>query len=162
MKENTTKRSVSGLAALLLLGVFGASILLVLLTGANLYQMMIQRGRQTGDDRIRTQFIATSVRQAPVSGAITVESFGNGDALTIRQEIQGEVYLTRIYCYDGWLMQLFAEEDGIFDPQDGETIVPADQMTLSRENDLLRVEFLCGGQTSWVWLHLPVYEDEAV
>lgn len=159
MNKQITKRSVSGLAALLLVGVFGASILLVLLTGANLYQRVIQTDRQTGEDRIRTQFIATSVRQAPAPGSVTVEPFGDGDALVIRREIQGKVYLTRIYCYDGWLMQLFAEEQGDFDPRDGETVVPADQMTLLLEDDLLRAEFLCGGRTSRIWLYLPEGEE---
>jgi len=159
MKEHTTKRSVSGLAALLLVGVFGASILLVLLAGANLYQSMIQTDRQTGDDRIRTQFIATSVRQAPAPDSVSVEPFGDGDALVIHREIQGETYLTRIYCYDGWLMQLFSEERGDFDPQDGETVVPADQMTLNLEDDLLRAEFLCQGRNSRVWLYLPAGEE---
>ena len=161
MKEYTTKRSVSGLAALLLLGLFGASILFVLLTGADIYRTVTQRDQRSYDRRIAAQFIATSVRQAPSARAVRLERFGDSDALVILRDVQGETYLTRIYCQDGWLMQLFAAQEDPFEPEDGETIIPVDKMTVRREGDLLQVTFLLGVETSQVSLYLPGGEGAA-
>ena len=161
MKEYTTKRSVSGLAALLLLGVFGASVLLVLLTGANVYRTVTRRDQLSYDRRTCTQFVTTSVRQASSGRAVRVERFGDSDALVIERGVQGETYLTRIYCHDGWLMQLFAARSDTFAPEDGESILPVEEMTVRREGDLLRVTFWLDGQTSQVSLYLHGGEGEA-
>ena len=161
MKEYTTKRSVSGLAALLLLGVFGASVLLVLLTGANVYRTVTQRDQRSYDRRTCTQFVATSVRQASSGRAVRVERFGDSDALVIERDVQGEPYLTRIYCHDGWLMQLFAAQADTFAPEDGESILPAEEMTVRRDGDLLQITFRLDGETSQMSLYLPGGEGAA-
>lgn len=159
MKERNNQRSLSGLAALLLLGIFGAGMLFVLLTGTQVYRMMAQRDGLAHDSRIRSQYVATKVRQAPSAEAIGVERFGQGDALVIRQQVQAEPYLTRIYCCDGWLMELFSAKKDSFTPGDGERIVPAECMELEREDDLLRITFVCGGEEQLLCVYLPGAEE---
>ena len=56
------------------------------------------------------------------------------------QTIDGEVYLTRIYCYGGFLRELFCAEDAVFAPADGEEILPAESLQLSIEGYLLAVQ----------------------
>jgi len=68
MREHSKKRSISGLAALLLLGVFAVSILSVLLTGASAYRRLMERDRLMYDNRTCLQYVATKVRQAPNPG----------------------------------------------------------------------------------------------
>ena len=66
--------------------------------------------------------------------------FEGCDALVIREEVGSRVYLTRIYCYDGWLRELYAAESARLHPADGEKILEAEEMTLSLEAGLLRAE----------------------
>ena len=47
MKEETKKSHISGIMVLLLFGGFMVSVLLVLLTGADVYQRMAQRGQDS-------------------------------------------------------------------------------------------------------------------
>lgn len=44
-----------------------------------------------------------------------------------------------MYCHDGWLMELFAAEDGDFSPEDGEKLLPAQGIALELDNGLLKV-----------------------
>lgn len=159
MKKQMNQRSVSGLAALFLLTLFALGILLVLLAGSDVYQKMIQRDRLAYDSRLRTQYVATKVRQAASAEAVSVEDFGRGSALVIRQETQMGEYLTRIYCCDGWLMELFSDTQTVFQPRDGERIVPADAMTVLREGNLLHVSFEYEGAVTPLFLCLPGEEQ---
>lgn len=123
--------------ALLLFGVFAVCLLAVLLTGANSYQSLTQRDRTASDSRTCAQYLSTRVRQADQYQAIGVEPFGGGDALSFRQDIDGREYLTRVYVWDGWLMELFSAADTALSPQDGERIMAAQALTAEQRDGLL-------------------------
>ncbi len=53
----------------------------------------------------------------------------------------GVAYLTRIYCFEGWLMELFTPETGKFSPGDGEKVLPMAALVLDITDGLLRIEF---------------------
>lgn len=147
MRDRSGKRSISGLAALLLLGVFAVGILAVLLSGARAYQRLTERDRLAYDSRTCVQYVATKVRQAPAPGAVVLSDFGDGDALLISEEIEGAQYWTQVYCYDGWLMELFTVADAGLAPEDGEKILQAQSLAVTQEGDLLRVEIVDGNGT---------------
>lgn len=125
------------LAALLLLAVFATGVLGTLLGGAGVYRRLTSRDRASYDSRTCLQYIATRVRQAP--GQVRTAVFGDGDALVIPETVEQETYLTRVYCHDGWLMELFAAADGDFSPEDGEKLLPAQGIALEQDDGLLKV-----------------------
>ena len=131
------KSLIPGLAAFLVLAVFAVGVLGTLLGGAGIYRRLTERDRASYDSRTCLQYIATRVRQAP--GKVEIAAFGDGDALVIPDVIENKAYLTRVYCWDGWLMELFTEEDGLFSPEDGEKLLPAQGITLEQEKGLLKV-----------------------
>ena len=47
-----------------------------------------------------------------------------GDALVIPAQYGEEAYLTKLYCYNGFLYELFAPEGIVLSPQDGEALLP--------------------------------------
>lgn len=152
MRKRSGKRSISSLATLLLLGVFAAGILSVLLSGAAAYRRLTERDRLAYDSRTCLQYLATKVRQAP--SVVELSGFGEAVSLVIREEIDGAAYCTRIYCHDGWLMELFTVADGDFEPRDGEKIMEARSLALTRMGDLLRVEIVDGnGREGTIMLH---------
>lgn len=131
------KKALSALAALLIFAVFAIGILGVLLGGANTYRRLTQRNQSAYDSRTCIQYIATRVRQASSGANVRVESFGDCDALLIYDEIAGETYLTRVYCHDGWLMELFTAAEGGFAPEDGEKLLPAQALTFALTDGLI-------------------------
>ena len=139
MKKQNRANSISALAALLIFCVFAVGIVSVLLGGANVYRRLTRRDQMTFDSRTCMQYVATKVRQAPAPDCVLLSKFGDGDALVVVQEYDGAEYWTRVYCHEGWLMELFTAAEGDFAPEDGERIMEAHSLTLTRRGDLLGV-----------------------
>lgn len=162
MKSYREKRSISGLAALVLLGVFAAGILSVLLSGASAYRRITERDAESYDSRTCVQYLATKVRQAPSAESITLTAFGDGDSLRITETIEGDAYMTQIYCHGGWLMELFTLAEAGLAPEDGEKVLPAESLKLSAEDGLLQIVAVDGnGQEHTVFLALRGGEEAA-
>ncbi len=133
MKHFFKNKSLSGLVALLTFVLFAISILFVLLNGAGVYRRLTQRDQHSYDSRTCVQYIATKMHQAPSSTAVSVDTFGTVDCLQISQDIEGLEFVTRIYCYENWLMELFTLADNEFYPEDGEKILPLGNLSVSRD-----------------------------
>ena len=130
---------LEGLMALLLFGVFAVCLMVVLLTGADSYQGLTRRDQASSDGRTCAQYLATRVRQADIDQSVTVGEFGGSGALCFTQSIVGDDYVTWVYVYDGWLMELFCKADSNLKPEDGERIMTARSLTVSEEDGLLRL-----------------------
>ena len=138
MKKRPIQHQLNGLMALLLFGVFAACVLAVLLTGANAYRRLTQRDQEAYLRRTCVQYLATRVRQADSRDCVSVEHFGGADALVLT-ETDGS-YATRIYCYDGWLMELYAAADADMEPQDGEKVLELSSLRLTLEDGALTAD----------------------
>lgn len=160
MRERQMKRSGpwSALAVLMLFGVFAGCVLGVLLTGADAYQRLTDRGQETFDERTAAQYLTTRVRQADAAGGVFVDPFSQSSdevTLFLEENIDGERYLTRVYCWEGYLCELFggAEED--FAPEDGEKVLALQDLSLSLADGMLEAELTASdGQVQRVLIHL--------
>lgn len=132
MKEKTSK--FTDLLALLVFTVFTVCVLLVLLTGAKVYRKLVHTGSENYEARTAAQYVATRVRQAET---VTVENFGGCDALVTSEKIGGETYLTRVYCHDGYIRELFCAEKAELSPEDGEKIMEAERLSFSLKDGVL-------------------------
>lgn len=128
MKNKTVKHQIDGLAALLLFAVFAVCVLIVLLTGARAYSRLTERDQSAFNQRTCMQYIAARVRQADSLGAVSAEDFNGVPALVLGA---GEEYVTRVYCYEGWLMELYSEAGADLAPEDGEQLMEASSLELS-------------------------------
>ena len=140
MKMKEQKRKADTVLVLLLFGVFAVCILSVLLTSAEAYRRLADRDETSYDRRVASHYLSTRVRQGDEAGSVAVETFDGVDALVLREEINGEVYETRVYCYEGYLRELFASAEENFAAGDGEQILEAEAMTLALEDQTLTAE----------------------
>lgn len=144
MKEIGRKHHMESLFVLLSFGVFAVCVLLVLLTGARVLRTQTQRDNAAWSQRTGTQYLAAKLRRADELGAIRL-SGGDGalwyDTLALREEIEGEAYVTRIYCYDGYIRELFTEDGGVYAPEDGEPVFPAQELRFGWDGGL--IEAVC-------------------
>ena len=157
MKKNAITHNLDGLAALLLFAVFAASVMAVLLTGAKAYRGVTRRDQEAYNARTAVQYVAQRVRQADSLYGITLEDFEGVECLVLGQ---GEPYITRLYCYEGWLMELYCLAGESFSPEDGERIIEAQELKLSLDQGMLGVQVITaqeeapGSRTSELWLEL--------
>jgi len=136
MKRRPTQHHIDGLIALISFAVFASCILAVLLTGANAYRRLTARDQAAYDRRIGIQYVAAQVRHADSEHSVAVESFGGSDALVLGA---GGEYITRIYCYDGYLMELFSDASVSMNREDGERVMAVNGLALSLEDGLLTI-----------------------
>ncbi len=148
MRQSGPKHNIDGLIALVLFGVFAACILSVLLTGANAYKNLTELDRESFARRTCVQYIATKVRQAESGESVYVVDFGGTDALCIEENIGSRTYITRIYCYDGWLREIFTSSSTESIPNDGEKILEAESADFSIDSGLLKVSLTDGEGSS--------------
>lgn len=145
------KKYLYAVLVLCLFFVFAGCIMAVLLSGAEVYQKIVARDQEAYQQRTAVQYISNRVRQVPGPGRVTVESFSGLNCLCIRESIEGTEYVTRIYCFDGWMRELFTGTAGSFSGEDGEKVLPAQALSFVLEGSLLRAELTEpeGGVTRW-------------
>ena len=112
----------------------------VLLGGVRVYKGLTQQGQQDYDRRTCLQYLSTKLSQIPTPDSITIRQFGDQDALFLLETVENREYVTRIYCYNGWLMELFSVNSDSFAPEDGEKILPLDRLSISQTGSLLTLQ----------------------
>ena len=137
MKRRSLQRNILDLPVLMVFAVMALCVLLVLLTGARVYRNLTERSETLDARRTGTHYVTTRFRQS--EGKAEVADFGGCTALTFREEVDGTVYLTRVYCHDGWLRELYAAEGGVFSPEDGEKILPLQDLSAFWDGNMLTV-----------------------
>lgn len=152
MRQPRSQHHIASLAALLLLAVFAVPLLLTLLEGASVYRRLTHRDRESWEGRTAFQYIATRLRQEARLDALAVEDFEGVPALTLGGD--GE-YLTRLYCYDGSLRELYSSTEVTLSPADGEPLLELAGMDLTLSDGLLWVELTTpGGSTRQLTMDL--------
>lgn len=135
------KQSSAGtLAALMLTCVFGATLLLSLAAGAGVYRRVENRVEESSQARVSLNYITARIHAYDQAGMVDTGSFGDGGAVFLYEEIDGATYETILYVYDGSLMEMLCEKDGEMDPEFGETVSPAQALTVEEPREgLLRL-----------------------
>ena len=129
---------IGGLSVLLLFSLFAVCVLFVLLFGADAYRRVTSRDQAAYDRRTAVQYLSTKVRQTKNGGAVSLlPDAAAGDVLVLAEEAGGEAYVTLIYCYDGWLRELFTAAGADFSPDAGEKLFPAQGLSLELEDGAL-------------------------
>lgn len=153
MRKKTTGYHMDGLIALLLFGVFAACLLAVLLTGAGAYKRLNARNEENYARRTCLQYVANRVHQAAKPSDVRTEAFGDGTALLMADR---DDFVTRVYFYDGYLMELYSSSAFALGPQDGERIMEIGGLDLSLEEGMLKVKVTDrAGESSELILALP-------
>ena len=122
--------SAGTLAALMLTCVFGATLLLSLTAGAGVYRRVEDRVEESSRARVSLSYIAAKIHACDQAGMVEAGSFGEGGAVFLYEEIEGFVYETILYVYDGNLMEMLCEKGWEMDPEFGEVVSPARALTV--------------------------------
>jgi len=139
MKKTSDLTSFLALSAFV---IFAVCVLAVLVSGVKVYGNLVRSGGEQYARRVAAQYVTMRVRQAE---QISVEDFGGCEALVLREEIGGKAYITRVYCHEGMLRELFCAETAMLMPEDGEPVTEAEGLEASLEDGVLTVRI--GAQT---------------
>ena len=132
--------SAGTMASLVLTCVFGATLLLSLVTGAGVYRRVEDRVEESARARVSLSYITAKIHACDRAGMVEAGSFGEGGAVFLYEEMEGTVYKTILYVYEGNLMEMLCGEEGEMPPEFGETVSPARALGVTEPRDgLLRL-----------------------
>lgn len=145
-KTQITNHTIDMVFVLVLFSVFAISVLLVLLAGAGVYQDIANRMEKQYTERTGLAYLDVKIRHYDEMGMVALESFGDCEALALYEIIDGIRYKTLIYCYDGYIRELFFEEGLDFRPEDGQRVVAAKALSVEWVSENL-LRLLCTSET---------------
>lgn len=132
--------AVAGAFVFLLLGLFAVLSTMLVLLGAQAYRSLTAAAERHNTERILHAYVYNAALADDAAGALEIGQEGGLDVLRVVYDYgDGDVYVKRIYCCDGALRELFAAEEYVFEPEEGEAICPAESMKAEIDRGLLSV-----------------------
>ena len=150
------RTDMRGIFIFALLAAFAMLSLAVVIIGARSYRGINATAEQAFLSRTGMSYLIGKVRGADAAGQIEIRKEGDLSVLTLGQELEGERYLTYIYCDGTQVREYFARADAAFSPDYGEKIFDASGLTFSLEMGILQISIVdAGGNTheGAVYLH---------
>ncbi len=122
--EKQKSHTIDSVFVISLMLLFLLSSLCVIAIGASIYKKNVALMSDNNSHRVACAYITEKIRQSDVNGQIYVDEVFGENALIITQEVDGTMYNTYIYDYEGHLMELFARANlPTFYPQSGQKII---------------------------------------
>ena len=102
--------SSSFLFVLVLFAVMLLSGILLIVMGTGVYEDVLTSMDTNDEYRTASAYLVQKTRQAGNGGVICAGELDGCDAIILRENIDGEIYLTYLYCDEGALKELFVRE----------------------------------------------------
>ena len=122
-----------------IMAVFFIVMMLALVAGVAIYRGVA--GERDAADRLRMEsgFITNLVRAGDMADAVSVGAGPEGDALVLSTTLATGTYETRIYHYQGAIVQEYAFAGLPYDPELAVRIVDSDTFAFTFEDGLLTI-----------------------
>ena len=145
-----SSHAISGLFVFMLLGIFAVFSTIMVLLSAKAYRGVVDKAAMHNSVRVASSYIRTMLRSDDESGVLRIEDAEGVQTITMENDY-GDVYVTRIYVYDGKLREWFAMKEIPFLPGNGETVCELDSMDAELSDGLLKVKLVENGEEMEVY-----------
>ncbi len=123
----------------LLFAVIALFLLLALLMGMSAYRAANDVRRAADETRLSLALIANSVRMNDAVDAVGVSEGPEGRALVLTEHLETGAYETRLYAYEGAIVEEYARADAPYAPEKAREVVASERFDFTYENGLLTV-----------------------
>ncbi|MEA4919670.1 MAG: DUF4860 domain-containing protein [Clostridiaceae bacterium] len=150
----------STLICILSVTMMGAAIIDAVSSGASAYESSSDAVCAQYTARTLVSYVSAKIQGTNAAGNIYISDFDGVSALFLEEEIEGEYYITAIYCQDGFLKELFAQKDSGLSPSDGMEIISCQSFVpLQISPELIHLSFESGGEKSSGYVSVLTVED---
>ena len=139
-KRKSVSHGMQGVFVFVLLGAFAVMSTLMVLLGAQMYHRTVEHTDSNNAERVLSAYVRSMVRAYDRTDAISVETHDGVVALAMRESFDGEVYVMRLYEYEGSLYEQYTEDAYDFDPALGDPVCAAGRFSPTLEDGMLTVE----------------------
>ena len=140
------------IGGLLLVCIFAVAMFMTLASGALVYKDISNVMEEQYTVRTAVSYLTTRVRQGNAVGSIELGEFDGCEALIIYDSL-GD-YATYIYCWNGYIREIYCPVGAPMAVTDGDTIIPADEVSFAMENDLLLIDCVTDGGSATQYVYV--------
>lgn len=122
--------SIEAVFVFLLFAVFSILSMLLVFIGSDNYNSIIQAQEMNMDTRTAAAYISNKIHANDRAGAVEVTEMEGVDVLILKQERDGEIYRSLIYCYEDAIREALTYEALDFELSYGEKLLDADALDI--------------------------------
>lgn len=124
---------------ILLFFVLIISLLLAFVAGTRIYGNLRALQTTTDDTRLGSNLITNTVRANDAVSAVAVGKGPEGNSLVLREILDSGTYETRIYLYNGNIVQEYSLATAVYTPDRATVIVASNTFDFSYSNGMLTI-----------------------
>lgn len=126
---------------ILLLLLFASFGLCVVMIGARVYKNTVNHMEENYSSRTAIAYLEEKIRQNNEMGKIEVTTIEKNQSLLIHSTVNNEEYVTYVYCYDGWLWELYTKASNEVKLGMGQSLVKLNRLSIEElENGLYQIK----------------------
>ena len=138
-RDTHETHDVSQLFSMALMGVFFVALMAGLASGAALYRRATQAQQAAYDLHLQSGLLTNVIRGGDLAGAVGEGEGPEGRALVLRRRLTSNTYETRIYLYEGNVVQELSVAGRPFDPKGATTLLASRTFDFSLAGSLLTI-----------------------
>lgn len=138
ISDPETKR-LRRLFPVLLLVVFFAAMLTALITGVFVYRHVSDVQQANVERREGLDLIANIVRANDAADAVAAGEGPEGRSLVIVEKLDSGIYETRLYLYEGKIVQEYSLQGASYTPERANTVTESDTFSFTYSDDVLSI-----------------------
>lgn len=134
---------------------FTVSVVFVLLSGVQVYRSTTDSMNEHYENNTLLTYLSVKLKHYDKRDGIEIGQVNDIDALVFCEVYGNEIYKTYIYCFNGYVCELFTRGNVMPSVELGEKIIPADKLTfLSVKPSLVKI--ICQNRfgESYAFIHL--------
>ena len=136
-KLTSKSRKIDSFFVMILFFLFAITAAILVLIGVRQYQVTADSMNYNYEMRTATSYLREKVRQNDSHASISVCDIDGVSALSLKSTVNGQVYYTYIYYYDGYLRELYVQADSSYTLSAGQQIIEISGFELSMTTDRL-------------------------
>ena len=160
--KSQPSHTISGVFVFLLLGLFAVFSTLMVLLGARVYRGTVNAQQAHNAERLAPAYVRSMVRAHDEADTVQVEEVNGIQTVAMYNTYDTELYVTRLYAYEGQLYEWFTEAAEPFEPENGEPVCPCDGMTAELQDGLLRLRLTADSRETDVGIALKAEQRGGV
>ena len=138
-RDNGPSRNVSQLFSMALMGVIFLALMGSLAAGASLYRFATTAQLAATNQHLQSGLLANVIHAGDLAGAVAEGTGPEGPALVLRRRLASGTYETRIYRYEGSVVQELSAAGRPYDPLGATPLIESDTFSFTREGQLLTI-----------------------
>lgn len=135
MKPRNRTHVTDILFTLSLFCLFTACAFLVVLTGIQVYRTTVSNMEDNYSSKTALSYVTEKIRQHDFAGGVSVVSLKGENALVLKDQADGETYLTYIYAYEDYLWELSVKEGTPVSRDMGQKIIQVQDFSIEKKEN---------------------------